>query len=159
MITNQYDSQALECLMQAQNLAFQLNDKLLSQRISSEMIELVGRYDMNLCSQLIAFYQSCTSIIEAERIVEKSSLDPKNSLLTGCLNQIKFYERRHIKHNSLNSPVVNQLIDLTKSKLTAFKYLTLNPNHYNLSKDLPLNYTILVLQHNTYKYETFLLFC
>lgn len=43
--------------MQAQNLAFQLDDKPLSQSISLEMIELVGRYDMNLCSQLIAFYQ------------------------------------------------------------------------------------------------------
>lgn len=57
MSTNQYDSQALECLMQAQNLAFLLDDKSLSQSISLEMIELVGRYDMNLCSQLIAFYQ------------------------------------------------------------------------------------------------------
>lgn len=43
--------------MQGLNLAFQLDDKSLSQNISLEMIELVGRYDMNLCSQLIAFYQ------------------------------------------------------------------------------------------------------
>lgn len=62
-VTNQYDSQALECLMQAQNLAFQLDDKPLSQSISLEMIELVGRYDMNLCSQLIAFYQVKINII------------------------------------------------------------------------------------------------
>lgn len=90
-------------------------------------------------------------MIEAERVVEKSSLDPKNSLLTGCLNQIKFYRERNIKRNLLNSPAIKQLIDFTKSKLTAFKYLTVNPNHFNLSKDLPLNYTILVMQHNPSK--------
>lgn len=88
-------------------------------------------------------------MIEAERIVEKCSQDPKNSLLTGCLNQIKFYQQLNVEHNTLNSPIVKQLIDLTKSKLTAFKYLTVNPNHFNLSKDLPLNYTLLVLQHNS----------
>lgn len=43
--------------MQAQNLAFALDDKHLSQMIAVEMIEILGRYDMNLCSQLIAFYQ------------------------------------------------------------------------------------------------------
>lgn len=55
--TNQYESQALECLMQAQNLAFLLDDTSLSQVIALEMIEIVGRYDMSFCSQLIAFYQ------------------------------------------------------------------------------------------------------
>lgn len=55
--TNQYESQALECLMQAQNLAFLLDDTSLSQVIALEMIEIVARYDMSFCSQLIAFYQ------------------------------------------------------------------------------------------------------
>lgn len=54
---NNLEAQGMECLLQAQNLAFSLEDKNLSRNIAYELIEFVGRFDLNLCSQLIAFYQ------------------------------------------------------------------------------------------------------
>lgn len=95
--------------------------------------------------------KSCSNSIEAEHIVEKSSTDPKGSLLVGCLSQIKFYKNRSVRYNALNSPIVKQLLDVTKSKMNAFKFLSVNANLFNVTKDLPLNYTFLVLQHNPAK--------
>ncbi len=56
-----------------------------------------------------------------------------------------------ITNNSLNSPVLKQILDATKLKFNAFKYLNPTANHFNLSKDLPTNYLIVILQHNRTK--------
>ena len=112
------------------------------------MIEIVGRYDLSLCSQFIALYQSCSNALEIEHIVEKSSLDPKNSLLVSYLHQMKFYQKMNITCNVLNSPIVKQILDGTKSKFNALKYLTVNSNHFNMCKDLPANCLVIIIQHN-----------
>jgi hypothetical protein len=51
------EAQAIEILFQAQSIAFSIEDKALLRDISYEMIELFGRLDIQLSSQLIALYQ------------------------------------------------------------------------------------------------------
>lgn len=130
------------------NVIFQFNLKLLIRNIAYELIEMLGRFDLGLCSQLIALYQSCSNAIEIEQIVEKSSIDPKNSLLISYLHMARFYQKLNVPYNSLNSPIVKQILDGTKAKFNAFKYLTVNANHFNLCKDLPPNCLLIVIQHN-----------
>lgn len=54
----------------------------------------------------------------------------------------------------MNSPVVKQLLDGTKNKFNALKYLNINLNHFTLVKELPANCFVVVLQHNHLKYLT-----
>ena len=82
-------------------------------------------------------------------------MDPKNSLLSGYLNQLKFFKKTSVTTNSLNSPIVKQLLDSTKASFAASKYLTITQNHFNLTKDLPTNYIILIMQHNQNKTELY----
>jgi hypothetical protein len=84
-------------------------------------------------------------------VIEKSSLDPKNSLLVSLLHQMKYFQNKSVTQNLLNSPIIKQTLDSTKLKFNAFKYLNPTLNHFNLSKDLPANYLVLVLQHNKTK--------
>lgn len=145
--------------------------------ISYELIELIGRFDLQLCTQLISLYQvgainmcvfksnsikfhglffflfeqSCSNALEIEQVVEKSSVDPKNSLLVSYLHQQNFYQEKAVTYNSLNSPLIKQLLDATKLKFNAFKYLNPTINHFNLSKDLPHNYLVVIMQHNKAK--------
>ena len=127
---NQQEAQAAECLLQALNLAFSIEEKPLIRSVTYELIELLGRFDAQLTSQLIALYQSCANAIDMEAIIEKSSLDPKNSLLTGYFHQVNFFRKSNLKSNILNSPVVKQLLDATKSNFTALKYLNVNSMHF-----------------------------
>ncbi|CAF0832143.1 unnamed protein product [Brachionus calyciflorus] len=152
---NQSEAQAIECLLQALNFAFSTEDKENGRKILYELIELIGKFDMNICSQFIAVYQSFATSIEAENIIMKSSLNPKNSLLTGYYNQLKFFSKKNTKENTLNSPIIKQILDLTKSKFNATKFLTINSNHFNYSKEMPSNYIFLVLQHTEKKNELF----
>lgn len=88
-------------------------------------------------------------------MIEKSSLDPKNSLLVSFLHQMKFFQSKSVTQNILNSPIIKQTLDATKLKFNAFKYLNPTINHFNLSKDLPANYLVLVMQHNKAKTELY----
>lgn len=90
-----------------------------------------------------------------EQIVEKASLDPKNSLITGYLHQLKFYSSIQVETNALNSPIIKQILDLTKSRFNAHRLLQITGAHFSLSKDLPSNYTVLLLQHNQQKTELY----
>lgn len=72
-------------------------------------------------------------------------------MLTGYLNQMKFYKKQNVTQNTLNSPITKQILEMTKSKFNATKYLNINLNHFNFSRDLPPNYVVLVLQHNEAK--------
>jgi hypothetical protein len=58
-------------------LSFSIEEKPLIRNVTHELIELFGRFDSQLTSQLIALYQSCSNSIDIEHVVEKSSLDPK----------------------------------------------------------------------------------
>jgi hypothetical protein len=71
------------------------------------------------------------------------------------LHQLDFYKKQQARHNSLNSPVVKHILENTKNKFNASKYLNINPNHFNLTKDLPNNYTFLILQHNKSRTELY----
>lgn len=51
------DGQAMDCLVQALNLAIQIENKELMRNIAYEMIEIIGQMDLVACSQLVAFYQ------------------------------------------------------------------------------------------------------
>ena len=101
----------------------------------------------------MALYQSCAAGVEAEQILEKSSADPKASVLVGYFNQMSFYRELNVSHNVLNSPLVRALLDATKQRFSAFKMLNVSPNHFNYTKDLPANCVLLVLQHNKAKTE------
>ena len=54
----------------------------------------------------------------------------------------------NVTYNIMNSPVVKQLLDGTKNKFNALKYLNVNSNYFNLTKELPANCLVIVLQHN-----------
>ena len=128
--------------------------KCLIRDVTWELLDLMGRFDPSLSAQLAALYQSCSLAVEAEQIIEKSSADPKASLLVGFFNQIKFYKNLNISHNVFSSPLVRSLLDATKSRFaSAFKFLTTSTNHFNLSKELPPNTTVVILQHNLAKTE------
>jgi hypothetical protein len=75
-----------------------------------------------------------------------SSLDSKNSLLAGFMHQSKYYKQMNVKNNCLSSPLINELLNGTKNKFNAFKFLTINSNHFNLSKELPNGYILLIMQ-------------
>jgi hypothetical protein len=93
-----------------------------------------------------------------EKIVKRASLDPKSSLLSGYYHQLSFFANSNVSQNMLSSPIVSQTLQLTRDKLPAFKFLTMNPNHFTCIKDLPPNYTVLVLQHNNKKFDPKYLF-
>ena len=112
------------------------------------MIEMVGCYDTQFSAQLIAIYQSCTNGIKIEDIIRKSSIDPKNSLLTSYLHQLDFFKQSNVTNNSLNSPVIKQLLESTRNKFNAFKYLSVTSNHFNYNRDLPINYLFFIMQLN-----------
>ncbi len=57
MSINQTEAQAMESLLQALNLAFVLENKEFIRDITYEIIELVGRFDLQVCTQFIALYQ------------------------------------------------------------------------------------------------------
>ena len=118
---------------------------------------MVGCYDTQLTAQLIAIYQSCVNGTKIEEIIRKSSIDPKNSLLTSYFHQADFFEQSNATSNSLNSPVIKQLLESTRNKFNAFKYLTITSNHFNFNKDLPINYLLFIMQLNQQRYlKTFL---
>ena len=152
---NQHEAQAAECLLQALSLAFSIEEKSLIRSVTFELIELMGRFDSQFTSQLIALYQSCSNAIDIEHVIEKSSLDPKNSLLTGYLHQINFLKKVNLEKNCLNSPIVKQLLEATKANFNAFKYLNVNSSHFTLQQCLPSNYTIFLMQHNQFKTELY----
>jgi hypothetical protein len=95
--------------------------------------------------------QSASNGIEIEEILKKCIKDPKTSLLAGYLRQISFLKESAIKTNILNSPMIKQLNDVMKNKYVALKYLTISPEHINLNSNLPANYVLLSLQHNSTK--------
>jgi hypothetical protein len=66
---------------------------------------------------------------------------------------MKFFQRLNVTHNSFSSPVVKQILDATKMKFNTFKFLNPTVNHFNLYKELPGNFLIVVLQHNHAKYN------
>lgn len=57
MSINQTEAQAMESLLQALNLAFVLENKEYIRDITYEIIELIGRLDLQVCTQFIALYQ------------------------------------------------------------------------------------------------------
>ncbi len=148
---NQTEAQAMDALFQALNIAFSLENKALIREISYELVELIGRFDLQICTQLIALYQSCSNGLEIEQVVERSAADPKSSLLVSYLHQERFFQSKSVSQNLLNSPVVKTVLEATKARFNAFKYLNPTVNHFNLSKDLPANYLVVVMQHNRTK--------
>jgi hypothetical protein len=72
--------------------------------------------------------------------------------LVSYLHQVKFFQKMNVTYNIMNSPVVKQLLDGTKNKFNALKYLNINVNHFTLVKELPANCFVVVLQHNHLKY-------
>ena len=152
---SQHEAQSAEFLLQALSLAFAIEEKRLARSVIQELIELLGRFDSLLTSQLIALYQSCSNAIAIEAVIKKSSIDPKNSLLTGYLHQMSFLKKINVKTNMLNSPVAKQLLDATRASFNAFKYLTVNASHFTLQQSLPNNYTLFVMQHNQFKTEIY----
>ncbi len=68
---------------------------------------------------------------------------------------MNFFTAKNVAQNTLNSPINKQLLDGIKSKFNAFKYLSVQMNHFNMSKDLPSNYNLLIIQHNTSKTELY----
>ncbi len=148
---NQSEAQAMDALFQALNIAFSIENKTLVRDISYELIELIGRFDLQICTQMIALFQSCANGIEIEQVIEKSAKDPKSSLLVSYLHQEKFFQSKSVTLNLLNSPVIKSVLDATKAKFNAFKYLNPTLNHFNLSKDLPANYLVVIMQHNRTK--------
>lgn len=90
--------------------------------------------------------------IEIKEFLEKCLKDPKNSLLASYLHQMNTFKETSIKTNCLNSPTIIQYTNSLKSKFNALKNLSVNSNHFNLSKDFPNNYILLILQHNSQKY-------
>lgn len=57
MSINQTEAQAMESLFQALNIAFVLENKEYIRDITYEIIELIGRLDLQVCTQFIALYQ------------------------------------------------------------------------------------------------------
>ena len=109
---------------------------------------MVGSYDTQFTAQLIAIYQSCVNGLKIEEIIRKSSIDPKNSLLTSYFHQADYFKQSNATSNSLNSPVIKQLLESTRNKFNAFKYLSITSNHFNFNKDLPINYLLFIVQLN-----------
>ena len=68
---------------------------------------------------------------------------------------MNFYSAKNVTQNALNSPIIKQLMDGIRSKFNAFKYLNVQMNHFNMSKDLPSNYNLLIIQHNSSKSELY----
>lgn len=153
---NQNEAQSMECLLQSLNLAFGVDDKELIANISYEFIEMIGCYDPALCGQFIALYQSSVNAMRIEQIVEKSSMDPKGSLITGYLHQLKHFKKLNTTRNALNSPVVAKMLEMTRSRFNAYKYLSPSATHFTLSKDLPTNYLLFIVQLNQRKNEMYI---
>ena len=143
-----FESLAVDALVHAQSLAFQLDDKALVRDTSHELIELVGKLDTACSAHLVALYQSSAQALELERVARKSCSVDADSLLAGYFHALDEQRARHVRHNALNSPVVRQLLDLTRAKFNSLRHTSLSANHFALVKDLPANYLLLVMQHN-----------
>lgn len=54
---NQSEAISIDCLLQSLSLALLIEDMETAAKITYEIIELVGRFDLNICSQFISLYQ------------------------------------------------------------------------------------------------------
>ncbi|CAG5128472.1 unnamed protein product, partial [Candidula unifasciata] len=147
-ISQLYYMCASECLSQCLNISLQQHFTDLAAKASFEMFILIGQHDPSSASLMLSLFQSCQSSLTMEQVLFKSQPDPLTSQLAALLHQRHHLLKNDAKTNRTTSPLYKDITVTLFSDWQAWKRLEITPNYLDILKEVPSNYTLIVLQHS-----------
>nr|XP_022339451.1 cilia- and flagella-associated protein 46-like isoform X3 [Crassostrea virginica] len=147
-ICHHYLAQASELLVQGLNVALQNHFSDIAGSISLELVECCGQYDPQSASLFLALFQSCSTSMELEKLLNQAQMDPYTSRLAALLHQRHALLDREVSLNLSVSGMMNTVIQSLEQNWQAWKNLEIQTNHLELLKDFPPHFNFIILQHS-----------
>ncbi|XP_077992013.1 cilia- and flagella-associated protein 46-like isoform X2 [Glandiceps talaboti] len=147
-LCDHYLAQASEVLSQCVQLALQKGLTEIVSAAALEMVEVCGQFDPPTASQYLAIYQSCQASQSLKAVLSRAQLDPGTSQQAALLHQRQQLLARNTTTNQSRSTLMKSIETHLQEDSEAWKHLTVNPHHMDLMKELPSNFTVMILQHS-----------
>lgn len=142
--------QAFEVLLQC--VKYSLEHRFLNnvRDASLEIIEATAQLDSDTSSQFLALYQSTNASLAMEDLLMKMQPDPSVSQFAALLHKRSWLTKCSAQ---MRKSTLYQWTQRSLEKFTAWKRLSISPNHLNLMKEFPPNFNFVVIQHSPdYRY-------
>ncbi|XP_058493509.1 cilia- and flagella-associated protein 46-like [Solea solea] len=139
-------AQATKALSEAVSLFLQHNpSSSMLADASINILGCLGQMEPAMAGQYLALFQSCCTVSLTNEVLRSACVDTNVSQLSALYSLHKnllHYQGK--RPSSMLKGLEDSLNHLSK----AFSQLTINPNHFNILKELPSNLKILLLQHS-----------
>ncbi|XP_070541399.1 cilia- and flagella-associated protein 46-like isoform X2 [Ptychodera flava] len=147
-LSEHYLAQASEVLSQCVQLALQKGHTEIVSSASLEMVEVCGQFDPSTASHYLAIYQSCQASLNLQSVLSRAQLDPSTSQQAALIHQRQHLLTDNVTTNQSRSPLMKSIISHLQDESEAWKHLAVSHQHMDLMKELPSNFTIMILQHS-----------
>ncbi|XP_014681729.1 PREDICTED: cilia- and flagella-associated protein 46-like [Priapulus caudatus] len=140
-LTHQLLSEASEHLQLSCKIALQSGCLHTAAGAALGLVELCGHSDPHLAGEYLALYQSCLASDKLREVLSYALKRAPHTLLTSGERLLQHAE---VADTWTGESVHSQLLH----NYTAWQTLQVSPQHLALMKDLPANFTVVVLQHS-----------